>query len=116
MSGIGDNGAAQELKRRCDRRIEIFDQVAELQETLKTYKSEDKNDGFTEKAIAKVVRERRADAEQVLANLMFEAEVDVYRKANGLPTEIDKAAEIARSEASSVPEPKKDKKRKERMQ
>lgn len=111
MSQIGDNGADAELKRRIDRRIAILDQAAELAEEIKGFKAEDKADGYNEKAIADVVKLRRADADKVLATLMFEAERDVYRRAGGVPTEIDVAQAAAAAAADTVPEPKSKKKR-----
>lgn len=101
----GGNSEA-ELKRRIDRRIDILDQVAELNEELKTFKSEDKSDGYNEKAISDAVKMRRADAEKVLATLLFEAEKEVYRRAAGVVTDIETAQKNAQAEAESTPEPK----------
>lgn len=101
------NGASAELKRRIDRRVKLLEDAAELAAQLKDYKAEDKDDGFTEAAIADSVRLRRADPEKVLRRLLLEAEFEVYRRAAGLPVSIERAQEIARDAAGSVPEPKK---------
>jgi len=102
---MGGNAEA-DLKRRIDRRVTLLDEVAELQGRLKEYKAEDKSDGFTEAAIADAVKLRRADAEKVLRRLLLEAEIDVYRKAAGLPVDIETAQEWAQQAAESVPEAK----------
>lgn len=114
---LGGN-AAEDLKRRVDRRVEIFDEADELRERLAEFKAEDKSDGFTEAAIADAVKLRRADPEKVLKALMLDAEKKVYRKAAGVETDLKAAAEAARQHAESVPEAKKSKggKRKETWQ
>lgn len=107
----GGNSEA-ELKRRVDRRIDILDQVAELNEELKGFKAEDKSDGYNERAIADAVKLKRADAEKVLATLLFEAEKDVYRRAAGVVTDIEQAQKNAQAEAEAMPEPKSQKRSK----
>jgi len=102
---LGGNAEA-EVRRRVDRRVELLDEVSEMTEKLKGWKAEDKADGFNEKAIADAVKLRRADADKVLATLMYEAERDLYRKAAGLPIDIEAAQSRARDEAESLPEPK----------
>jgi uncharacterized protein (UPF0335 family) len=102
---MGGN-AREELKRRIERRIAIIDRIAELQEDLKLCKAEDKADGFTEKVIARMVKEKRADADQILAQLTLEAEIDVARHAIGLPTDLETAQRLAREAAETIPEPK----------
>jgi len=110
---MGGNTKA-ELKRRIDRRCDLLDEMADLGEQMKAFKAEDKSDGFTEKAITDAVRLRRADADKVLAQLMLEAEMTIYRDAAGLPTEIETAQERAREEAESIPDPAEKKKRRRR--
>ncbi|MGE3064147.1 MAG: GapR family DNA-binding domain-containing protein [Hyphomicrobiaceae bacterium] len=105
-TNIGSNAEA-ELKRRIDRRVDLLDEVAELQGQLKEYRAEDKADGFTEAAIADAVKLRRADAEKVLRRILLEAEIDVYRKAAGLPVDIETAQKWAQEAAEAVPEAKK---------
>lgn len=107
---MGGN-AREELKRRVERRIAVVDQIAELQEELKLFKAEDKSDGFTEKVIARMVKEKRADADQILAQLTLEAEIDVARHAVGLPTDLETAQRLAREEAETIPEPRRERKR-----
>lgn len=102
---LGGNAAA-DLKRRVDRRVEIFDEAEELKTKLAEYKAADKSDGFTEAAIADAVKLRRADPEKVLKALTLDAEKRVYRKAAGVETDLAKAAEAARRHAENVPEPK----------
>lgn len=100
---MGSNSET-ELKRRIDRRVGKLDEIAELQEELKTMKAEDKSDGFTEQAIMDAVRLRRADADKILATLTLEAEKAVYRRVAGLPTSLEAAQELAQEEAETVPE------------
>lgn len=105
MPALGGNAQA-DLKRRIDRRVALLDEVAELQEEMKGFKAEDKADGYTEKAIADAVKLRRADPEKVLATLMLEAEIDVYREAAGVPTDIESAQALAAEAAETLPAPK----------
>lgn len=110
-AATGNNSNA-ELKRRVDRRVELLDEMSELQEQLKDFKDEDKSDGFTERAIVDAVKLRRVNADRVLATLTLEAEKTVYRKAAGVATDIETAQKLAQSEAESVPEAKRNKKKK----
>jgi uncharacterized protein (UPF0335 family) len=103
---LGGNAAA-DLKRRVDRRLDIYEEAEELKTQLAEFKAEDKSDGFTEAAIADAVKLRRADPEKVLKALTLDAEKKVYRKAAGVETDLGKAAEAARRHAESVPEPKR---------
>jgi uncharacterized protein (UPF0335 family) len=109
---LGGNAQA-ELKRRVERRISIVDQIAELQEEMKLFKGEDKSDGFTEKVIAQMVKEKRADADKILAQLTLEAEIDVARHAVGLPTDLETAHRLSQQEAETLPEPKRERKSKD---
>lgn len=109
-SKMGDNSGAA-FKARVDRRLEVFKEADELALTLADYKAEDKSDGFNEKVIAQVVKEHRADAEKRLKILTHEAEVDAARHATGLPTDLETAMRAAQSDAESVPEPKKERKK-----
>lgn len=104
MTTQGHNGADAELKRRIDRLIEKLDAVAAIAEEIKGFKAEDKADGYNVQAIADAVKLRRADADKVLATLMFEAERQVYRRVAGVPTEIEEAQRVA---ADAVPKAKK---------
>lgn len=102
-TALGGNAAA-DLKRRVDRRVDLLERMAEHADEMKTYKAEDKADGFTERAISKVVKEKRSDADQILANLTLETEVRIYRETNDLPTTIEAAQKLAGLEAASLPD------------
>ncbi len=108
---VGDNSGAA-FKARVDRRLDLFKGADELALTLTDYKAEDKADGFSEKVIAQVVKEHRADAEKRLKILTHEAEIDAARKATGLPTDLETAMHEAQVDAESVPEPKKERTKK----
>ncbi len=107
MTTQGHNGADAELKRRIDRLIEKLDAVAAIAEEIKGFKAEDKADGYNVQAIADAVKLRRADADKVVATLLFEAERHVYRRVAGVPTEIEEAQRVAAIAADAVPKPKK---------
>jgi uncharacterized protein (UPF0335 family) len=107
---LGGNAAA-DLKRRVDRRLEIYEEAEGLRKQLAEFKAEDKSDGFTEAAIADAVKLRRADPEKVLKALTLDAEKRVYRKAAGVETDLKAAAEAARRHAESLPEPKRQSRR-----
>lgn len=100
---MSDNQYATELKRRADRRTRIMDDIAALQEDLKTCKAEDKADGYTEKALAQCLKEMRKGAEYQEKQLALELELHTYRTALGLPTELDAAQRAAKSEIESLP-------------
>jgi hypothetical protein len=102
------SNSGPELKRRVERRIAIVDQADELKEELKIFKAEDKADGFTEKVIAQMVKEKRADADKILAQLTLEAEIDVARHAVGLPTDLETAHRLSQEEAETLPQPKRE--------
>jgi hypothetical protein len=111
-SKVGDNSGAI-FAARVQRRIDLFDDADELKKTLADYKTEDKADGLTEKLVAQMVKEKRADPEKLLKQLSYEAEVEAGRKAVGLPTEIEVASKLAQEFAESAPEPKKQKKKRD---
>lgn len=104
-----DNQYNRELKRRADRRMVLLDEIAERQEDLKQCKSEDKADGYSEKALAQVIKELRKGPEYQEAQLSLELELDTYRKAVGLPVTLDAAQEAARKDVESLPEDAADK-------
>ena len=101
------SNSASDLKRRVDRRVDVLGQISDLAAELKQFKAEDKDDGYTEKAIGRIVKEAMADADYRFASLTLEAEIDTYRRAYGLPTELDEAAGQSREEAEAVPAPKR---------
>jgi hypothetical protein len=113
MSDIGNNAQA-ELKRRAQRRVDLLDQVAELQEELKLFKAQDKEDGFTEKALAQVIKEMRRGVDYQAAQLQLELEVDTYRRACGLPVTLEDAQKLAAAEAAEVPDTPEEKSRAKR--
>lgn len=80
---IGAN-AASELKRRVERRIDLLDQIADLQEEIKMFKLSDKADGYDEKALGQVIKEIRAGADYREAVHTLAGVTDAYRRALGL--------------------------------
>ncbi len=103
---IGGN-SKEVLRGRVRRRVEILEQMDELKEQLKDFKAEDKADGFTEKAIAQVVKEMRKGVDYQADQLQLELEVDTYRKANELPTTLADAQKLAHDAAEDVAPQKK---------
>lgn len=99
-----DNHGALELKRRAERRVQLMNDIAELQEELKQLKAEDKADGYNEKALGNVIKSLRKDASWHAAQLELELELETYRKAVGLPTDIEEAQKRVREEATAVPD------------
>lgn len=96
-----------ELERRVQRRVDVLNDMDELKEDLVDYKAEDKADGFTEKAIMQVVKERRKGPDYQVAQHTLEAEVDTYRKACGEPTNLQEAHDKAAKTVRETPEPKR---------
>ncbi|MCK9911304.1 DUF2312 domain-containing protein, partial [Microbacteriaceae bacterium K1510] len=91
---MGGN-SKQVLRERVRRRVENLKQQDELKEEMKDFKAEDKADGFTEKAIAQVVKEMRKGVDFQSDQLQLELEVDTYRKANDLPVTLAEAQKLA---------------------
>jgi len=75
----------------------LLDDVSEAQEALKQLKAEAKGEGFNVKALKQCVRERRLDEEAQCAQLTYEAEVALYRRAAGLPNSIETAQAAVRA-------------------
>lgn len=98
-----DNGADVELKRRAERRIAVLDQIEEAKSELKLFKDEDKADGYSEKALGAAIKSMRKGPEWHAEQLMFELEVDTYRKACGLTTDAEEAQKIALDAVSAAP-------------
>lgn len=103
MEVEGSNLHEQELRRRADRRKTVLDDIADLQEDLKEFKKEDKADGYSEKALAQVIKEMRRGEDFQVGQLQLELELDTYRKAVGLPTTLDDAQKRAAEASASVP-------------
>lgn len=106
MSEMGSN-SREVLRERVRRRVEVLGQIDDLKQTLKDYKDEDKADGFTEKAIAQVVKEMRKGVDFQADQLQLELEVDTYRAANDLPTTLADAQKLAHAAAEDVAPEKK---------
>lgn len=100
----GHNGADYELQRRARRRIEEIDAIAEHQETLKNYKSEDKSDGYNEKALGAVIKGLLKGPEAHADQLAFELEVNTYRQAVGLTTDPAEAQRLALDAKGGLPD------------
>lgn len=100
----GTNQFEAELKRRAERRMRLMDEIAERQEDLKTCKSEDKGDGYDEKALAHCIKSLRKGADWHADQLALELTLDTYRAAVGLPTALDEAQRAAKAEAESLPQ------------
>jgi len=98
------NNSNAELVRRAERRKAVLDAIAEHQDELKLLKAEDKQDGFSEKALAQVVKEIRRGAEYSEAQLTLELELTTYRKAVGLPVTLEDAQRLVHEEATAVPD------------
>ena len=98
---MGDNANA-ELVRRAERRAALLDDIAERQEELKQIKAEDRADGFSEKALAQVVKELRRGPDYQADVLQLEMELDTYRAAVGLPRTLDDAQRLVAAEASDM--------------
>ena len=98
-----EKSAADELKRRASRRAKVLDEIAEMQEELKTLKSEDKAAGYNEKALAAAIKSLRKGIEWHADQLAFELEVDVYRRACGLTTDAAEADQQARDAIEKLP-------------
>lgn len=99
-----ENQYEAELKRRADRRMTLLNEIADLQEELKSCKAEDKADGYSEKALAQCIKELRKGPEFQEAQLSLELELDTYRRALGLPVTLDAAQEAARRDVETLPE------------
>lgn len=105
MSGEGHNsGINPELQRRAQRRIDALDAIAKQQELLKVWKTEDKADGYEEKAIAHVIKELRGGPDKQAANLELEDLVDTYRRGLGLPTTLEAAQAEQRKSVETIPD------------
>ena len=110
---IGDNSNA-ELKRRAERRIGILDKIADLQEELKAHKQQDKEDGFNEKALGQVIKELRKGVDYQADQLQLEMELNTYRRAVDLPTNLADAQKLAVNEASEVQPPRREERKRKR--
>lgn len=95
--------ARDDLRRRAQGLCDLLNQVADLQEEIKTLKTEAKGLGYDMKAFAQIVKELRRGSDYQAAQLELELVVDTYRRAAGLPCTLEDAQEAVRDDASSVP-------------
>lgn len=100
------SNADEILRERASRRIKLLDDIADLQTQLKDFKDEDKHDGFSEKALGQIIREQRKGIEYQCDQLMLELELHTYRKAVGLPTDLEFAQKAVRDEVEAAPKVK----------
>lgn len=103
---IGGNAKAQ-LESYARRISEGLDRVAEGQEAVKAAKAEAKAEGYSLKALSQCVKEKRKGAKHSADQLQLELELVTYRKALGLPADLETAQKLAAQEAGEVPEPKR---------
>jgi uncharacterized protein (UPF0335 family) len=83
--GIGDNSgekiggiAAEALQQYIDRIEKLAEEQAALAEDVKQVYEEAKSTGFSQKAIRRIVRERKADKEKLR---LEQEEYELYAKA-----------------------------------
>lgn len=91
---MSDRGHNQEtlLKRHADTIKALVDQINDLKGEVKIEMAAAKSAGLDTKALGKVVRELLMDTDKMEKQLSFELEVGLYRKAVGLPTELNGAS------------------------
>lgn len=97
MSNI--DAATQEIT---DQWAEIADEIAKKQVELKDLKARAREDGYNLRALTQIVKEKRKGAKYQAEQLTLELELDTYRKATGLPTELKDAQERAAREAAGI--------------
>lgn len=100
---LGGN-AAEMFRRRVDEISGKLNEIAELQDEVKSLKKELKDDGYDSKVINKVLRELRMGADKIAAQLELELVLDTYRQAVGLPIDLETAQSRAADAAGSLPE------------
>lgn len=107
---LGGNTLA-DLKHRIERRVTLIEDMDKLRKQLGEFKADDKSEGFDEKAIVDAVKMVRTDPEKRFATLTFDRMKATYRKAAGIPTDLEVAAREARDFADTKPEPKSKKRK-----
>lgn len=85
-----------------DQWVELADAIAEKQVELKDLKARAKEDGYNLRVLTQIVKEKRKGAKYQAEQLTLELELDTYRKATGLPTELKDAQERAAREAAGI--------------
>jgi uncharacterized protein (UPF0335 family) len=108
---LGDNQSA-DLKSRVERLIEILDDIDEKKADAKQIRDTAKADGYDMKAFNQVVKEKRKGTDYQASQLSLELVLDAYRAAVGNQTDLEKAQEAARREATVDPDEKKAKRKK----
>lgn len=98
---LGNNAAAR-LKHIAERWVRLLDEIADLQEDLKQVKAEAKADGYDMKALAQTIKDFRKDEDGRAAQIELHAVTNTYRRALGLPTELDEAFTAARDATGEV--------------
>lgn len=76
------------LKRHADTIKDLVEQINDLKGEVKIELAAAKSSGLDVKALNKIVKELLMDSDQREKQLAFEWEVDAYRQAVGLPTEM----------------------------
>lgn len=82
-----------------DKWVELEDEIDKQKTELKDLKARAKSDGFNLVTLRQIVKETRRGAKYQAEQLTLELELGTYRKAYGLPTELQDAQERARREA-----------------
>ncbi len=114
MTALGGNLVNEELRRRAENLSRMLDEKAEIDADIKALKQAAKDDGYDMKAFAQVVKELRKGPEYQQGQLELELVLDTYRKGVGLPVTLEDAQAAARDEAGAVPEPKSDKRKRQK--
>ena len=89
-----------DLVHRAERMSAQLDIIGEAQEEIKLIKAEAKNDGYNLKALGQIVKEMRRGPDYQEDQLTLELEVDTYRRAVGLPVDLEVAQKLAREAAA----------------
>lgn len=95
---IGGNSEA-DLKHRVDRLMSVLDDIAEATAEKKLIIALAKDDGYDPKILNKIVAEMRKGADYQAACLEAELVLDTYRKAVGLPRNLEDAQALVRERA-----------------
>jgi len=111
-SALGGN-ATQALESYGRRLSDALDALADAQEAVKDIKAEAKSDGFDAALLSRVLRELRLGPEYIADQLAKEAERDTYRRALGVPTDLDAAMTGVRTAVETLPTPRRRKGRDE---
>ena len=97
-----DQAADEEYQRRVERRLMIMQAKAEIAAKEKTYKAEDKSDGYDEKCLNSAAKCKFKGAVWYADQLEFELEIKTTREAAGLPITSEDARKAADAEADAL--------------